>query len=57
MLDFFNVDSLLTAEQRAIRQTVREFVDAEVLPDVRGWWDRHEFPLHMKHLRHNLPRA
>ena len=48
MLDFFNVDALLTSEQRAIRQTVREFVDAEVLPGIRGWWDRHEFPLHMK---------
>ena len=48
MFDFFNIDSLLTPEQRAIRQTVREFVDAEVLPHVRGWWDRHEFPLHMK---------
>ena len=48
MLDFFNVESLLTDEQRAIRQTVREFVDAEVLPGIRGWWDRHEFPLHMK---------
>jgi glutaryl-CoA dehydrogenase len=48
MFDFFNIDSLLTPEQRAIRQTVREFVDAEVLPHVRGWWDRHEFPIQMK---------
>jgi glutaryl-CoA dehydrogenase len=47
MLDFFAVDSLLTPEQRAVRETVRAFVDAEVLPGIRGWWDRHEFPLHL----------
>ena len=41
MLDFYAVESLLTAEQRAIRDTVREFVDAEIIPNVRGWWDRH----------------
>lgn len=47
MLDFFAIDSLLTPEQRAIRDTVRAFVDAEVLPGIRGWWDRAEFPLHL----------
>jgi glutaryl-CoA dehydrogenase len=48
MLDFFAVESLLTPEQRAVRDTIREFVDAEVLPHIRGWWDRHEFPLHLR---------
>ncbi len=48
MLDFYAIDSLLTAEQRAIRGAVREFVDGEIIPNVRGWWDNHEFPLAIK---------
>ncbi|MGN6699138.1 MAG: acyl-CoA dehydrogenase family protein [Thermomicrobiales bacterium] len=48
MLDFFAVESLLTPEQIAIRDTVREFVDGEVLPGIREWWDNYTFPLHLK---------
>ena len=48
MLDFYAVESLLTPEQRAIRDTVREFVDGEIIPNVREWWDRHEFPRAIK---------
>ncbi len=47
MLDFFAVDGLLTPEQRAIQQTTRRLVDREVLPGIRDWWDRDEFPLHL----------
>ena len=47
MLDFFAVGDLLTPEQRAIQQTTRTFVDREVLPGIREWWDRDEFPLHL----------
>ncbi len=47
MLDFFAVDGLLTPEQRAIQQTTRTFVDRAVLPGIRDWWDRDEFPLHL----------
>ncbi|MHB8646981.1 MAG: acyl-CoA dehydrogenase family protein [Thermomicrobiales bacterium] len=47
MLDFFAVDGLLTPEQRAIQQTTRTFVDREVLPGIRDWWDRDTFPLHL----------
>jgi hypothetical protein len=35
MLDFSAVESLLTPEQRAIRDAVCEFVDAEIVPNVR----------------------
>ena len=48
MLDFYAVESLLTPEQRAIRDSVREFVDGEIIPNVRGWWDRHEVPKAIK---------
>jgi glutaryl-CoA dehydrogenase len=47
MLDFFAVGGLLTPEQRAIQQTTRTFVDREVLPGIREWWDNHTFPLHL----------
>ncbi len=47
MLDFFAVSGLLTSEQRAIQQTTRTFVDREVLPGIREWWDTQTFPLHL----------
>ncbi len=47
MFDFFAVGDLLTPEQRAIQQTTRTFIDREVLPGIREWWDNHEFPLHL----------
>jgi glutaryl-CoA dehydrogenase len=33
-LDFFHLDDLLTAEERATRDTVRRFVSREVLPNI-----------------------
>lgn len=48
MLDFYNLENLLTPEQRSIRDAVRDFVDGEIIPHVRGWWDRHEFPIAIK---------
>ena len=48
MLDFYAIERLLTPEQRAVRDSVREFVDGEIIPNVRQWWDRHEFPKPIK---------
>jgi glutaryl-CoA dehydrogenase len=47
MLDFYDLDALLTDEQKAIRDTVRSFVDSEVLPGIREWWDEGSFPTHL----------
>jgi glutaryl-CoA dehydrogenase len=47
MLDFYDLDALLTDEQKAIRDTVRSFVDSEVLPGIRQWWDEGNFPTHL----------
>jgi glutaryl-CoA dehydrogenase len=47
MLDFYDLDALLTTEQKAIRDTVRAFVDSEVLPGIREWWDEGSFPTHL----------
>ena len=42
--DFLQIDSLLTDEERLIRDTVREFVGDKVLPDVAEWFEAGTFP-------------
>ena len=32
-IDYYNIESLLSDEERMIRDTVREFVSDEVIPD------------------------
>jgi alkylation response protein AidB-like acyl-CoA dehydrogenase len=43
------MDSTLTAEQQAIRQTVREFAEAEIRPHVLEWDEKQEFPREVFH--------
>lgn len=43
-LDLFDVQSLLTAEERMVRDSVARLVDERVLPDIRGHFDNHTFP-------------
>jgi glutaryl-CoA dehydrogenase len=43
-LDYLAIDALLDDEERAIRDTVREFVRANVLPDVGDWFEKGTFP-------------
>jgi glutaryl-CoA dehydrogenase len=42
--DFLNVDALLDGEDRLLRDTVREWVGARVLPDVADWFEQGYFP-------------
>ena len=42
--DFFDLDALYTAEERMIRDSVREFVRGEILPHVGEWWQEGVFP-------------
>jgi glutaryl-CoA dehydrogenase len=42
--DLLDLDRLLSAEEREIRERVGGFVDREVIPKAAGWWDRAEFP-------------
>ncbi|MCK6479909.1 MAG: acyl-CoA dehydrogenase family protein [Planctomycetes bacterium] len=44
-MDFYDVDALLTEEDRIVRDTVRSFVDAEILPDIRRHFRDGTFPL------------
>ncbi len=43
-VDFLGFDELLSEEELMVRQTVREFVDEQVLPLMRDAWENAEFP-------------
>jgi glutaryl-CoA dehydrogenase len=43
-IDFVNVNSLLSDEEREIRDRVREHVDREIVPVMADYWDKAEFP-------------
>jgi glutaryl-CoA dehydrogenase len=40
----FAIDSLLTEEDRAIRDTVRRFVDDRIRPELAGWYESGSIP-------------
>ncbi|MCB9745834.1 MAG: acyl-CoA dehydrogenase family protein [Alphaproteobacteria bacterium] len=42
--DFYDIGSLLSPEEQAVRAEVRAFLDAEVRPIIGDYWDRGEFP-------------
>jgi glutaryl-CoA dehydrogenase len=42
--DILGIDALLAPEERATRDRVRAFVDAEIRPHIAGWFDRGHFP-------------
>jgi glutaryl-CoA dehydrogenase len=44
MLDFFNIDSLLSEEERAVRDSVRQFVDDRVMPIIGKCYVDGRFP-------------
>src|SRR6201996_4504116 len=44
MLDFYNIDSQLSEEERAIRDSVRQFVDDKVLPIIGKAYVEGKFP-------------
>ncbi len=44
MLDFFNIDSQLSEDERAVRDSVRQFVDERVLPVIGHCYIEGRFP-------------
>ncbi len=46
-VDFVEFDSLLSDEEKLVRQTVREFVEKEVDPHIERWYRDGEFPLQL----------
>jgi glutaryl-CoA dehydrogenase len=46
-VDYLEIDSLFSEEEKLVRQTVREFVDKEVLPHIEEWNREAKFPMHL----------
>ncbi len=46
-VDYLEIDSLLSDEEKLVRRTVREFVDKEVLPHIEHWNREAKFPMHL----------
>lgn len=44
MLDFYNIDSVLSEEERAVRDSVRRFVDERVIPIIGDAYVQGRFP-------------
>jgi len=44
MPDFFDLSRRLSSEERAIRDAVRAFVDARVIPSIAEHWEQGSFP-------------
>src|SRR5436853_132657 len=45
--DFYLMDELLTAEERAVRDKVRAFCEKEVIPIINDYWERAQFPFEL----------
>jgi glutaryl-CoA dehydrogenase len=43
-LDLLDVDALLSEEERAVRDTVRDWVKSRILPDIAEWFERGQLP-------------
>lgn len=46
-VDFFNLDAQLTQEERMIRDSIREFVNAEIMPIIEDCFMKDHFPVHL----------
>ena len=42
--DFLDIDSLLSDEERLLRDTVRDYVEKEITPHVGDWWEEGVLP-------------
>ncbi|MBI2930720.1 MAG: acyl-CoA dehydrogenase family protein [Planctomycetes bacterium] len=43
-VDFCQIDSLLSDEERMVRDTVRDFVSSRLIPVIRDHWEKATFP-------------
>lgn len=42
--DVLAIDSLLSAEERRVRERVRDFTNQRIRPDIAGWYEDAVFP-------------
>jgi hypothetical protein len=45
VVDFYQIDALLNAEEKKVRDTVRAFVDKECMPVIAEHFDKGTFPV------------
>ena len=46
-IDYYNLDDILTEEEKAIRDTVRDFVSNEVIPIIEQYNQEMKFPMQL----------
>jgi glutaryl-CoA dehydrogenase len=46
-IDFYGIDTLLTEDEKLVREAVREFVDRECMPIIAEHFDKGTFPMEM----------
>ena len=46
-IDYYNLESLLSEDEIMVRDSVREYVDAEVLPIIEKYYHDEKFPKHL----------
>ncbi len=46
-VDYFNVDSLLSEDEVMVRNTVREYVDEQIIPIIENHYHEEKFPFHL----------
>ncbi len=47
MIDYFQIEALLTEEERSFRDKVRKFVDEECMPLIAAYFDSGTFPMEL----------
>jgi glutaryl-CoA dehydrogenase len=46
-VDYMEIDSLFSDQEKLVRQTVRDFVEKEVIPHIEEWYREGKFPMHL----------
>ena len=46
-VDYMEIDALFSDQEKLVRQTVREFVEQEIVPNIEEWNRKGEFPRHL----------
>ena len=46
-VDYYGIDSLITAEEKAAKEKVRQFVDRECMPIIADHFDQGAFPMNL----------
>src|SRR5271165_5711030 len=46
-VDYMEIDGLFSDQEKLVRQTVREFVEKEIIPHIEEWNREGKFPMHL----------